>query len=280
VAAYPALDVANADFDRVIVLVDDYSPTAVEDHGSSITIYFASQTDRDGAERAIARELPFTVTRAREVDDGDWARRSQSELTAVTVGRITVAPPWAHTTTVASQSTTVVISPSMGFGTGHHATTRLCLEALQTLELSGRSVVDVGTGSGVLAIAARLLGARTVVGFDADPDAVRSAEENLLINPWIDGVQFERAELRTAPMQAADVVTANLTGALLVRSASELVRLVSPGGHLIVSGLLREERALVEAAFLAEARAADVAWAHEEDGWVGLVFNLEQDDTV
>jgi ribosomal protein L11 methyltransferase len=280
VAVYPALDVADADFDRVIVVVDDYSPTAVEEHGASLTIYFASQTARDEAERAVARELPFIVTRRREVDDEDWARRSQLELSAITVGRITVAPPWTHTAPGPSQSSTVVISPSMGFGTGHHATTRLSLRALQTVDLSERSLVDVGTGSGVLAIAARLLGARAVVGFDADPDAIRSAEENLLLNPWVDRVQFEVADLRAATMPAADVVTANLTGALLARSAPELVRLVVSGGQLIVSGLLGDERALVEAAVLGQARAAAVVWAQEEDGWVGLVFNLEPGTAV
>lgn len=140
-------------------------------------------------------------------------------------------------------------------------------------------------------MAARLLGAREVVGFDADPDAVRSANENLLINPSIDRVRFELAELRSATFSTAGVVTANLTGALLVRSAPQLVGLVSPGGHLVVSGLLREERSLVEAALVDNSHKSDVppgvqphvarvVWAQEEDGWVGLVFNLEPGGAV
>jgi ribosomal protein L11 methyltransferase len=156
--------------------------------------------------------------------------------------------------------------PSMGFGTGHHVTTRLCLAALQTIHLTGRDMLDVGTGSGVLAIAADRLGAARAIGIDVDADAIQSARENLDLNPDVRHVTFETIDLAERPLPAADVVTANLTGALLVRSASALLAAVRPGGVVILSGIQSHERDQVREAFA----NAEVCWERDEDGWVGI----------
>ena len=285
--AYPALDVACADPDFALALADDYSPTAAEARDGFVTIFFSDKTQRDLAHDAIARAWPTAALSVREVDDEDWARRSQETLTAVTVGRVTVAPPWAVPGSVGPDQTrspdvrppVVVIEPSMGFGTGHHATTRLCLLALQTVDLDGAVVLDIGPGSGVLALAASRLGARRAIGLDTDPDAIQTATDNLQLNAGLAGVTFRvaglesllpLAEERTEGPLLADVVAANLTGALLVRSASTLLGAVAPGGIAVVSGLLEHERNDVVAAF----SGAGLVWESTEDGWVGLTFRL------
>ena len=191
-------------------------------------------------------------------------------MTAITVGRITVVPESQSSiqSAISNQQSAIpiVIRPSMGFGTGHHATTRLCLAALQRIELAGKRFLDVGTGSGVLAIAARALGASHAMGVDFDPDAIQSARENLELNPAMTNVSFAVADLAAARLEPADVVAANLTGALLVRSASTLLGATLPGGTLILSGLMADGRSEVARAF----GSCQTVWEADEDEWVGL----------
>ena len=115
---------------------------------------------------------------------------------------------------------TIVIEPSRGFGTGHHQSTRLCLVLLQNRNLSGPRVMDVGTGSGVLAIAAAKLGAAFVAAIDNDPDAVENARENIAVNGVEKIVEAHVDDLTTTTVAAADLVTANLTGTLLAQHAT------------------------------------------------------------
>ena len=171
---YPALDVRADSPDLLLALVDDYGPTAIEERGAAVRVFFPSPADRDAAQRALADRFDLASI---DIPDEDWARRSQESLGPITVGRITVFPN-PESRIPNPDTLAIVIAPSMGFGTGHHATTRLCLAALQELDLNGASVFDVGTGSGILAIAAALLGAGRVHAIDHDADAVQSAEEN------------------------------------------------------------------------------------------------------
>jgi len=279
--SYPALDIRGADTDRLFAAIDDLSATAIEEREDSVRVFFSTTSARDNAQTALAPEFQVAAI---DVPDEDWARRSQADLQPVTVGRLTIAPR------VTASPDVIVITPSMGFGTGHHATTRLCLAALQTLDLSRLSLLDVGTGSGVLAIAADRLGAARALGIDHDPDAVQAARENLALNPTTRDVSFAVADLRTTPLPRAGVVTANLTGALLIETANDLLGAVDAGGTLIVSGLLAAERDEVVRAMTGPASAfaasrlrpdekgghdgphARIVWEREEDGWVGLAM--------
>ncbi len=284
---WPALDVAGVPADLLLALLDDFSPTAVDDDGATVTTYFPTRDLRSQARDAVAAAFPAATVTARDVDDEDWARRSQENLTPITVGRIVVTPPWAspvpspqsqapspQSQAPSPQSPiTIVITPSMGFGTGHHATTRLCLAALQVLDIAGTRVLDIGTGSGILAIAARMLGAADAIGIDFDADAIQAASENLAANPSVERVRFLVGDLRDLRLPQAEIVLANLTGALLVQSAALLIGALRPNGHLIVSGLLEGEREEVLRAFLPG--VALVAEKHE-DGWTGLMFQVRE----
>jgi ribosomal protein L11 methyltransferase len=253
--------------DVVQAALTDYDTTAVEERSADAwRVFFTSAAGRDAAAAGLTRDFPKLTVSPVDVPDEDWAARSQASLKAVTVGRITVAPPWDARGT-RPDALTIVIQPSMGFGTGHHATTRLCLAALQRLDLGTRSVLDVGTGSGVLAIAASLLGAARVAGFDDDPDAIASARENLELNPAA-RVGFDVLDLRSGALEPADVVVANLTGGLLIAAAARLRQLVRPGGRLVLSGLMEDEEAAVRSA-LSPLPLEDRA---QEDEWLCLTL--------
>ncbi len=230
-------------------------------------VFFTHAVDRDAARAALSAQFPQLTMSAMDVSDEDWAARSQRGLTAVEAGRFIVAPPWAVPESL-SDRTLIVIEPSMGFGTGHHATTRLCLRALSTLDLRGQSVLDLGTGSGVLAIAAALSGARSVVGIDVDQDAIENARHNATLNRAFVPPLFEVGDFREHTMRHADVVMANLTSGMLRSTADSLRALVSPAGTLLVSGFDESERDAV--------REALGSWTHEssetEDGWVVLTL--------
>ena len=298
-AARPALDVrlpaAPASLlPRLDALLDDHEPFAVCDGGDGEPtpdggarrppvlerrVYFFSAEARDAARRAADRVLgPHGArTAAVDVPDDGWAARAHAGLRAVRVGDLTVAPPWDVPASAAGGAV-VIVEPSMGFGTGHHASTRLCLRALQRVRgrlRTSRRVLDLGAGSGVLAIAAARLGARSVVAVERDPDALGNARDNVRRNRVAGRVTLLAGDLADVAPAAGDVVTANLTGAFFARRAAAVLRCVRPGGLLLASGVTAGEepaaRAALEPPLVLRERAA-------EDEWLGFVFERPAGD--
>ncbi|MXY17083.1 MAG: methyltransferase [Acidobacteria bacterium] len=274
----PALDVRTPAHDVCLTplidaLLDDFDPFAIEELDTRHRrVHFFSSVSRDEAARALGRSFRSrgVAVRAVDVPHGDWAARSQAGLRAVQVGDIVVAPPW-DVPAAATAATLVVIRPSMGFGTGHHASTRLCLRALQALALGNRHVLDLGTGSGVLAIASALRGARTVLAVDIDADAVETARANVGLNDVGHIVQVRRADVRRAGVEPAAGVVANIHAALACRAAGALAGLVSAGGTLVVGGVTGGEEEDVRRA-LAPYGALHARYT--EDEWVALAIRV------
>lgn len=277
--SWPALDVhfpAGREADRdefsgsLMALLDGCGLTAVQESDEGWRLFFTAPEERDRALALLAASHPALQPAPIDVSDEDWARRSQEGLGAVRVGSICLRPPWVASDPSASSTIDLVIQPSMGFGTGHHASTRLCAALLQRLRLAGRSVVDVGTGSGVLALVAHRLGAATVVGVDDDGDALQAARENLDLNGAGELVELRQTDFRSLSGERFDVVIANLTGGLLSRGADTLCGLAGDPGVLILSGITVEEEASVRASF--EPRLS-LAARLEEEGWIGLCYS-------
>ena len=277
----PALDLrwrsgpdAEILVDLLYLALDDLEPLAIHDHETADgwRVFFRNSAYRDAAASALraaagARELSIDSI---DVADDNWAKRSQEALRAIRAGGIVVAPPWDATDN-ADGTVVIVIEPSMGFGTGHHETTRLCLELLQELELHGRRAIDAGTGSGVLAIAASKLGASAVVAFDEDPQALENARENVARNGVSSQVVVRELDLGSPAfdLQPAAVVMANLTSGVLLKYARRLEGLVDADGVLLISGFAPEE--LPE---LVEAFGASSVRSKVEGAWAAACLQL------
>ena len=276
---WPAVDVHRlSEPDLLQAALTDFDVAAIDERAEDWwRVYFHTADGRDRAAALLPQNFPAMQFEAVDVPDEDWAARSQASLRAVRVGGIVVAPPWdvptaellATMTRQGVRPQVIVIQPSMGFGTGHHATTRLCLGALQQFNVKGGTIIDVGTGSGVLAIAAQRLGASRVIAIDDDPDAISAARENAERNGAV--IDAQVADLRHIALSRFDLVLANLTGGLLMQSAGRLQDLATPRGPMILSGFTREEEPAVLAAF---PRLVTVDRA-QEDEWVCVTLQRE-----
>lgn len=258
--------------DLLLAALDDYGVNAVDEVDGATRFFFTTVDGRDRAAAAMPEIDPSASAESALISDESWAERSQASITAVRVGNLTVAPPWAIPT---DGSTVIIIQPSMGFGTAHHESTRLCLGLLQQLpSVKDLRVLDVGTGSGVLALAAQRLGATGIVAADYDPDAVESARENLELNhaeAAITLLQLDLGEPTDIAGRQFDLVFANLTGGMLARFAATLASFVSSGGVLITSGVTLEEDAMVTGALTAAGFA--LTRRETEREWVGAMWS-------
>jgi ribosomal protein L11 methyltransferase len=203
------------------------------------------------AERPAAEAARGVVGGAlAEVPEEDWGEGWKKDLRPLDVGRVRVRPSWIDEPTPAG-AVEVVLDPGMAFGTGSHATTSLCLAALSDVlgARPGASLLDVGTGSGLLAIAARKLGAGRVAANDNDPVAVDVARENAERNGAL-------LELTIEPVESIpgtfDVVVANILANVLVELAPSLAAKVAPGGVLLLSGILGPQEDEVRRAQVAQ----------------------------
>lgn len=200
-----------------------------------------------------------------EIADQDWERSWMDNFQPMRFGRrLWIVPSW-HAAPE-PDAVNLLLDPGLAFGTGTHPTTALCLEWLDGQELAGRQVLDFGCGSGILAIAALLLGAERAVGTDIDPQALEASRDNASRN----GIEPARLPVylpADLPQRQADVLVANILAGPLVSLAPQLTDLVRPGGLLALSGILAEQAEEVRAAYSAH---FDLDPTAEREGWIRI----------
>ena len=182
------------------------------------------------------------------VADEDWELSGRTAFTPVRISdHLWVCPPW-HGVPDEKGLVQVVITPGIAFGTGTHATTQLCLAQLDAQKLKGRTVLDWGCGSGILAVAALRLGAATATGVDLDPKALLASRENAALNGVADALSVCQPE-EVSNREQYDIVVANILAGTVMDLAPTLDRHLAPGGILILSGILVAQAARVQASF-------------------------------
>jgi len=230
-----------------------------------VTALFDASADAEAATRAALASIGEAGARRLQVSavaEQDWVRASQQQFGPVQISsRLWVVPSWCAETDPAAIN--LRLDPGLAFGTGAHPTTWQCLRWLEANLAAGASILDYGCGSGVLAIAARRLGAGTAVGVDIDPHAIQAARENAAAN----AVEILVTDPDTVPPGPYDVVVANILSNPLKLLAPVLAAFTRPGGHVVLAGVLDRQGAEVMAVYV---QWFEMQVASTQDGWACL----------
>ena len=267
VEAAPDAEEAVADVLRRYV----YGGVTIEGAAASVVIkgYLPADGDLARRRRALRRKLAAlplaSAVRSRWLNEEDWAHAWKEFFPVLRVSsRLVVCPTWRSYRPRHGEAV-IRLDPGMAFGTGQHPTTLMCLRALEELLRPGMDVLDLGTGSGILALAAARLGATSVLALDIDPQAAAVARENVRLNGLEAVVQVAEGGLDEALRAAFDLAMANISASVIVEMASALAAVLRPGGLLIVAGFSvesadRVSSGLARTGFIVERALADGDW--------------------
>lgn len=207
---------------------------------TKIKVYFEDIEEA----KAVRSKFSDCETSLLELDDDMWKYMYKDFFTAHEItNKLKIAPTWECDQI---SDDTVILDPGMAFGTGRHETTAMCAQLMSELDMRGKSLLDVGTGSGILAIIGKKLGAGHVLGVDLDSEAIKSALENIKINGYEDEIVIKEGNLVEGIDFKADVVCGNLVAELVCELAEAIKSNLNPGGVFISSGILKEKSDMVQ----------------------------------
>ena len=220
--------------------------------------------------RELYGEVP--EFKLRQIHEDDWAHARKAYYKPEKIGRVVIKPSWEQYLPTEDE-VMIALDPGMAFGTGTHPTTRMCVQLLQEEINRPLDMLDLGTGSGILAIIGAKLGARQVVASDIDPVAVKVARENAELNQVSDRVTFFEGDLLKAHTSGQyDLVVANIIADIIVKLIPDLHRVLKPGGHFVASGII--DRRLEEVKELLSKHNMEIVRIETDQEWRAVVAAL------
>ncbi|PPQ47267.1 50S ribosomal protein L11 methyltransferase [Paenibacillus peoriae] len=251
--------------------------------------YFAEEVDmgsiRSQIEPRVEELRTFDIDpgevqyELKTVDECDWANAWKQYFKPLRVSdRLTIKPTWEDYEPASEEEKIIELDPGMAFGTGTHPTTSLCLRTLESVIKGGEEVIDVGTGSGILAIGAVKLGAKHVLALDLDPVAVSSARENTRLNGLEERITIKESDLLSV-LSASDptlgiqlpvkLVVANILAEIILLFIDDVYKALEPGGIYIASGIWKNKEEVVETAL--KAAGFEIAEISRDEDWLAFV---------
>jgi ribosomal protein L11 methyltransferase len=217
------------------------------------------------------------IVEVSEVEESDWATAWKKYYHPVRVTRyLTIVPSWEKYEAQHEDEKIITLDPGMAFGTGTHPTTNLTLQALETVLRGGETVLDVGTGSGVLSIASSLYGAKDIYAYDLDEVAVRSAQENVDLNANTENIHVAANDLLVGVEQEADVIVANILADIIVLMIEDAWRLLKPDGTFIVSGIIEDKKDMVLEEMYTQGFEVDRIFQQKD--WFAIILKKPEED--
>ncbi len=241
--------------------------SAFEEQEDALLAFYPESEDNEELLRSIAADYSLEYGR-RSIPPQNWNASWESSFEPVVVPGFCTVRADFHAP-ARDTPYEIVITPKMSFGTGHHATTRLMMQAISGLDLKGKSVFDFGTGTGILAILAAMLGASRISAIDNDPWSVENARENVAANAQ-PGIAVAEGSIENLGGERFDIILANINRHILLHYMQDMAAALNPGGTLLLSGILSADEDVVSGA------AQDAGFRKQrrlqEKDWIALQF--------
>ena len=224
----------------------------------------------DSAIKRLSEELHlplFEIISIKEIENKNWNDEWEKSIQPITVSdSIIISPSWHHVE--GDGKMVITIDPKMTFGTGYHETTRLVLRSMEHMITRTTRMLDVGTGTGILAIAGAKLGAAKAIGIDIDEWSLDNGIENVIRNNVSDSVEIRMGSLESVPETDFDLIVANIVRNTILELLDDMLAKLAVGGTIVLSGLLKKDRSVIEEAF--SARHFSIVSVQQENEWIAI----------